>query len=127
MSVIETKTVLEVSQPSRLVDHQLDDLVQICLAEPSCGKLLHFLAEKPSTLMTLPDITACLGRPCREIETGLRVLEKSGLLRKLSVGGLTFYGLSDDAHIRRLTERFRSWCAEQRQRWRAVEGLVACA
>lgn len=127
MNALGTKQMPVLIQPASASDHQLDELVQTCLSDPICAKLLHFLSDKPSTLMTLPDITACLGCGEQETHTGLKMLDRSGLLRKLSVGGLTFFGLSDDPQSRRLTERFRSWCEEQRRRWRTVQGLVACA
>ncbi|MEM3486572.1 MAG: hypothetical protein QXI12_13245 [Candidatus Methanomethyliaceae archaeon] len=108
-------------------EREPDELVKICLSRPSCARLLHALASRPNTFMTLPDLAAYARCDESEAESAMRQLEQSGLIRRLEVGGFRFYALSEDPSSRAVVSRFRTWCEDQRNRWRAVQEFLACA
>jgi hypothetical protein len=108
-------------------DTQWTELVRMCLDEITCARLLRFLANNPSTVMTADDLAAMVGCGVEGIEAALGALNAFGLLRRVDVESLQFFGLAESARAHHLAQHFRSWCEDQRTRWRALEGLVACA
>jgi hypothetical protein len=118
---------MKVVRPTETGDTQFEDLVQTCLSQLNCARLLRFFANNPSTVMTSVDLAATVGCCAGEIETAFEVLERFDLLRHVVVGNLQFFGLAESDEARDLAQNFRLWCQAKQDRWRAVERLVACA
>lgn len=100
------------------------ELCTTCLDQPACARILHLLDTRPTTLMTVPDIAGCLALSSVEVQAGADRLYRMGLLRRVSVGELAFYGITDDAGRQKTVWRFRDWCNEQRQHWAALQKVV---
>lgn len=118
---------LKVSRPAEAGDTEFEELVQTCLSQLNCARLLRFFASNPSTVMTSVDLAATVGCCAGEVEAALEVLKRFDLLRHVVVGNLQFFGLAESVKARHLAQHFRLWCQDQQDRWRALEGLVACA
>jgi hypothetical protein len=100
------------------------ELCTTCLDQPACARILHLLDTRPTTLMTVPDIAGCLALSSVEVQAGADRLFRMGLLRRVSVGALAFYGITDDAGKQKTVRRFRDWCDEQREHWAALQKVV---
>ncbi len=118
---------VKVVRPTEFGDRRFEELVQTCLSQLNCARLLRFLANNPSTVMTSMDLAATVGCCAGEIETALEALRRFELLRHVVVGNLQFFGLAESARARSLAQHFQLWCQDQQDQWRALEGLVACA
>jgi hypothetical protein len=105
-------------------DYRLTELVRGCLAHPCCARLLHWLYAHPTTVMTETDIEALLRMTAADTRSAIERLSARGFLRHVSAGGLTFYGLTEDAQIHALLGRFEGWCDAQHDRLAAWHGLV---
>jgi hypothetical protein len=100
------------------------ELCETCLDQPVCARILRHLGGCPTTVMTVPDMAGCLGLPSFEVQDGIDTLDRRGLLRRVSVGDLAFYGITDDPRKLKTVSRFRDWCNEQRQEWTALQKVL---
>jgi hypothetical protein len=95
-------------------DHGLAQLVRDCLSNPCCARVLHWLHAHPATLMTVADMEALLELPPAQTHVSLGRLEAMGFVRRVAVGSLVFYGLTQDPQMCGLLNRFEGWCTDQR-------------
>jgi hypothetical protein len=105
-------------------DRPLLQLVRGCLSHPSCARLLHWLHSHPTTMATAMDLAASLKLSTEETRAALERLDGRGFLRRVSAGGLVFYGLVEDGQVRGLLSRFENWCDDQSDRWAEWRDVV---
>lgn len=109
-------SVFQLRVPSRTT---LLDLVRLCRSDPTCARLLHFLYDHPTTLMTSPDIAFHLNVAIKDIDAAIERLLSKGLLRRMVLDGCTFFGLTDEEGALEVVRQFESWCATVRHRWQS--------
>jgi hypothetical protein len=100
------------------------ELCSVCLARPSCAKVLRTLCACPTTLMTVPDISGCSGISPEETGAAVDTLNKMGFLRRVCAEGLAFYGITADEERLRAISRFEDWCETERQRWESLREIL---
>jgi hypothetical protein len=105
-------------------DERLIDLVRACLSHPSCTHLLHWLRAHPTTMMAAADFEAQLNISTADARAAIDRFDAMGLLRHVSAGNLTFYGLVHDPEVHDLVRRFEQWCDDQRERLETLRGVV---
>jgi hypothetical protein len=105
-------------------DRLLLELVRGCLSHPSCARLLHWLHAHPTTMTTAADLGSVLKLSVIDTRTALERLDGRGFLRRVSAGGLVFYGLAEDRRVRGLLSRFENWCDDQSERWAVWRDVV---
>jgi len=100
------------------------DLVHLCRSDPVCARLLHFLHDHPTTLMTCPDISFHLSVPTNDIESAIQQLVGKGLVRCLFLDGQAFYGLTDEEPGLEVVNQFETWCNRVRHRWQSKYAAI---
>jgi hypothetical protein len=100
------------------------ELGEVCLSQPSCGKVLHHLYARPTTLMTVPDVAGCVEVSLQDAQSAMEKLHGMGFLRRVAIGSLVFYGLTDDTRQMEVVKSFQDWCAIQRRHWDALRRVV---
>jgi DNA-binding HxlR family transcriptional regulator len=90
-----------------------------------CGcPILRFLNQRGSLLMTVDDIAYNLGICKSLVEHDLQALVKLGLVSRVSVVGVVFFGLTEDPGMRRAVRDLCSWQDRWHQRLSEIESVV---
>jgi hypothetical protein len=87
-----------------------------------CGcSLLRFLNQRGNVLMTVEDIAYNLGTSRALVERDLQTLSRLGLVSRVSVVGVVFFGLTEDPEMRRAVCGLCRW---QHQRLSEIQGII---
>ncbi len=90
-----------------------------------CGcSILRFLNQRGNLLMTVDDIAYHLKTSRVLVEQDLQALSKLGLVSRVSMVGVVFYGLTEDSELRRIVRDLCRWQDDWHARLSTIEGII---
>ena len=116
---------------ARLRDLILNDLgeaerelfVQVHRLPGGCA-LLGYLDDHPREMLTVDDLAFHSQEPAARLEGTIRELIALGLLRRMDVSGMAFFGLVDTAAARRQVHELFNWQRGWHGRLARLENIV---
>ena len=122
---------LELDDESKLRDMILDNLddkerelfVQVHRFNRGCA-IMGYLDAHPNELLTMDDLSFHLQESTWVLEPGVRGLAALGLLRRMDVQDMTFFGLTEETATRRKVHELFNWQRGWHTRLARVENLV---
>ncbi|MGE5141345.1 MAG: hypothetical protein ACM3JD_17900 [Rudaea sp.] len=86
--------------------------------------LLGYLDDHPREMLSVDDLAFHAHEPAARVETTLRELIALGLLRRMDVSGMTFFGLVEAPAARRQVHELFNWQRGWHGRLARLENLV---
>ncbi len=86
--------------------------------------VLRFLSQRGNVLITVEDIAYHLEAKKSPIERDLMALLKLGLVCRVTVVGVVFFGLAEDAEVRRAVRDLSRWQDYWHERLSEIESIV---
>ena len=93
---------MELDEPARALYTSVHELEYGC-------SLLRLFAKNKRTLLTAEDVVFHLNAPNGRVESDLDALVQSGLIRRIEVAGVTFFGRVTDSAQSRLVRDLLAW------------------
>jgi hypothetical protein len=107
---------------SELDEHAKALFAQVSAIECGCA-IVKFLQTAGDSFSMTDGIAFRLNRSCAVIESGLNALEKLGVVRRMNLDDLTFWGMAADPEVRQLARDLAAW----QTRWSTCLERVAQA
>ncbi len=122
---------LDFQDENKLRDLILDDLNQeerdlfmrVHRLNAGC-EIMGFVDEHPNEMLTIDDLAFHLQEPRGAIDPSVRDLFRLGLLRRMDVSGITFFGLAEDPGTREQVHELFNWQRGWHRRLARIENLV---
>ncbi len=106
------------------LDTQLSNLVAQIRPIDGGFALLRFFKSNANTLRTVDDIAYYLHQAPPAVERSLRAMVKLDLVRRVEVGGVTWFGITKDPDRRRMVYDLCAWQDRWRKRLAQIDQVI---